>query len=135
MNKHKYFMQIAHAAAERSKDPNTKVGAIIVGPNDEIVSTGYNGLPRKINDDQLFWGQKEHFVIHAELNAILHAKQSVQGCTLYSTHHPCISCTKVLVQCGISTIYWTTMPDRERYNIDLAEKLLDEVEIFRRKLL
>lgn len=135
MDWNKYFMKIAHTVAERSKDPNTKVGAVIVSPNRQIISTGYNGLPSGVDDNQLFWGDKQKYVIHAELNAVLFAKQDIEGCTIYCTHHPCCSCTNVLAQCGIKAVYYTAIPDAEKYGIDCAERVLDELRIFRKRLL
>ncbi len=73
-----YFMGIAMMSAYRSKDPNTQVGACIVGEDNRILSVGYNGMPEGCEDDDMPWGRdgsaldsKYMFVCHAELNAIL----------------------------------------------------------------
>ncbi|SEG42110.1 aspartate kinase, partial [Eubacterium ruminantium] len=78
-----YFMGIAMLSAERSKDPNTQVGACIVGPDNRILSVGYNGMPQGCEDDDMPWGRdgaalesKYMFVCHAELNAILNYRGS-----------------------------------------------------------
>ena len=76
-----YFMGVAILAAERSKDPNTQVGACIVDGENRILSTGYNGFPSGCSDDEFPWEReggfsetKYPFVVHAELNAILNAR-------------------------------------------------------------
>ena len=73
-----YFMGIAMLAARRSKDPSTQVGACIVSPDNIIISTGYNGMPKGCSDDEFPWARvgetvdtKYAYVTHAELNAIL----------------------------------------------------------------
>ena len=75
-----YFMGVALLAAQRSKDPNTQVGACIVDGSKRILSTGYNGFPQGCSDDDFPWNRDEskgdtkyQFVVHAELNAILNA--------------------------------------------------------------
>ena len=77
-----YFMGIAQLSAHRSKDPNTQVGACIVGEDNRILSVGYNGMPEGCDDDDMPWERegesvldtKYPFVCHAELNAILNAR-------------------------------------------------------------
>ena len=71
-----YFMGMAVLSALRSKDPNTKVGAVIVSPDNKVISIGYNGMPRQIDEDKLSWNRGEGldskylYVCHAEFNAI-----------------------------------------------------------------
>lgn len=109
-----YFMGIALLSAERSKDPNTQVGACIVGANNKILSVGYNGMPSGCNDDEMPWGRvgkplenKYFFVCHAELNAILnYSGGSLAGATCYSTLFPCNECAKAIIQSGIKEIVY-----------------------------
>ena len=97
-----YFMGIALLSAMRSKDPNTKVGACIVDNDNKVVSIGYNGMPRKIDESKISWNKGEGldskylYVCHAEFNAILNTRNgsSLKGCTLYVTLFPCNECTK-----------------------------------------
>ena len=91
-----YFMGIALLSAQRSKDPNTQVGACIVDRNNKILSVGYNGMPSGCKDDDMPWERvgkplenKYFFVCHAELNAILnYGGGSLAGATCYSTLFP-----------------------------------------------
>ena len=103
------FMQIAEVVAKRSKDPHTKVGAVIVKDN-HILGIGYNAEPRGFSYD-FDWHSKEKYdyVIHAELNAIANSTyfgNSIAGSTIYLTLSPCSECMKLLIQYGIGTIYY-----------------------------
>ena len=109
-----YFMGVALLAAERSKDPNTQVGACIVDSDNRIVSTGYNGFPYGCSDDEFPWARegdtketKYAYVVHAELNAILNARgRSVVGTTLYVALFPCNECAKAIIQSGITEVVY-----------------------------
>lgn len=102
-----YFMGLAHAAATKSKDPTTKVGAVIVDSDRRIVSVGFNGPPRG-TDDECAYGNRESKllrVLHAEENAILFADCSLRGCSVYTTHHPCAHCAAMIIQVGIEHVF------------------------------
>ncbi|MBR4256228.1 MAG: dCMP deaminase family protein [Clostridia bacterium] len=107
-----YFMSVALLASMRSKDPNTQVGACIVGDDKRIISTGYNGFPRGCSDDEFPWNRegeetKYPYVVHAELNAILNAGgRSLAGSTLYVALFPCNECAKAIIQAGIKTVVY-----------------------------
>ncbi len=108
-----YFMGLAHLSRLRSKDPNTQVGACIVDSDRKVVSIGYNGFPRGINDSLLPWGREGSFldtkypyVVHAELNAILNSPRSLQGTTLYVSLFPCNECAKAIIQAGIRKVVY-----------------------------
>ena len=109
-----YFMGIALLSAQRSKDPNTQVGACIVGANNKILSVGYNGMPSGCNDDDMPWERegnplesKYYFVCHAELNAILnYGGGSLSGAICYSTLFPCNECAKAIIQSGIKEVVY-----------------------------
>lgn len=102
------FLKLADHVAQWSKDPSTKVGAVIVDGDRRVVGMGYNGFPRGVNDDPERLAQREQklrFVVHAEVNAILNATRSVAGCTLYTTPlFTCGDCAKVVVQSGITRV-------------------------------
>ena len=112
INWDEYFMGMAKLSALRSKDPNTKVGACIVDENHKVVSNGYNGMPRGIDESKISWNKGEGldskylYVCHAEFNAILNTRDGSQlkGCTLYVTLFPCNECTKAIIQTGIKEI-------------------------------
>ena len=107
-----YFMGIALLAAHRSKDPNTQVGACIVSPENIIISTGYNGMPKGCSDDEYPWDReggetKYPYVVHAELNAILNANgRDLRGSKLYVALFPCNECAKAIIQSGVKEVYY-----------------------------
>ena len=109
-----YFMGIAMLAARRSKDPNTQVGACIVSPDNIIISTGYNGMPKGCSDDEFPWDRtgaeadtKYPYVVHAELNAILNANgRDLRGSRIYVALFPCNECAKAIIQSGVKEVYY-----------------------------
>lgn len=101
------FLGLARCVSSWSKDPSTKVGAIIVRPDRTIASTGYNGFARGVWDIEDRLNDRDtrlHYTIHAELNAILTAHEPVKGYTLYCTLPPCAACAGAIVQSGITSI-------------------------------
>lgn len=118
------FMEMARLVASWSKDPSTKVGAVIADQHNRVVSQGYNGPPRGVEDDPgVDRDTKLRRTIHAEKNAILFARGDVSDCTLYVTHHPCGPCAAFIVQAGISRV---VVPDGEsslghRWAADICE--------------
>ena len=109
-----YFMGVALLAAERSKDPNTQVGACIVDDQNRILSTGYNGFPQGCSDDEFPWARegaegetKYQFVVHAELNAILNSRgKNLSGSKLYVGLFPCNECAKAIIQSGVAEVVY-----------------------------
>lgn len=103
-----WALNMADGIRIRSKDPRTTVGALILRPDGTIVSTGYNGFPRKVDDDIELYNdrnKKLYRTIHAELNAILFAKESLEGCTIYvSPRLPCAQCSAAIIQSGIKKV-------------------------------
>jgi dCMP deaminase len=107
-----YFRQIAEVVKTKSKDINTQIGAVIVGKDNEIVSTGYNSFPRGINDEVIERQErpeKYYWMEHAERNAIINAARigvSTKGTTMYLTcGMPCCDCTRAIINAGISKVY------------------------------
>ena len=115
-----YFMGIAILSGERSKDPNTQVGACIVGSDNRILSVGYNGFPNGCSDELFPWARegseletKYPFVAHSELNAILNYRGgSLEGSKLYVSLFPCNECAKAIIQAGIRTVIY----DSDKYD-------------------
>lgn len=107
-----YFMGISILASNRSKDPNTQVGACIVDSHNIILSTGYNGFPIGCSDDEFPWSRtgnetKYPYVVHAELNAILNSGgKDLRGSKIYVSLFPCNECAKAIIQSGIREIIY-----------------------------
>lgn len=114
---HRYFFDVCKANASMSKDPSTKVGAVIVRPDRTIASTGFNGYPRRCNDDDYQNRERKYQrVIHAEMNAILHAREPLNGYALYCWPlPPCDRCIPHIIQAGITTLVIPPLPDNDRW--------------------
>ena len=132
------FLELAKHIAGWSKDPSTKVGCIVVGEDREIRSTGFNGFPRGISDDndRLLDREKKYpLICHAEENAIMHAARigiSLKDCTAYVTWPPCTRCARSLIQAGVSTIIYPKdidIPDRWMEDFNLSLNMLKEAKI------
>ena len=101
------FIELAEFISSWSKDPSTKVGAVVVDKNNRIVGTGYNGYPQHIPDDDLHNREnKIAKVLHAEENALAFSYRDVTGFTLYCTHCPCSHCASMIVQRGIKRVVY-----------------------------
>lgn len=113
-SKNDYFLSIADQVRNRSPDPKTQVGAVLVDNNDRIVGTGYNGPPQGFSDESLNWADRESvypFIVHAEMNAILYSGARYdERAKLYVTLSPCKDCIKLIAASGIKTIFF-----RDRY--------------------
>jgi len=128
-----YFMGIAILSAQRSKDPSTQVGACIVDSNNKVVSIGYNGMPRGVDDETIPWGHGEGieskylYVCHAEFNAILNTRDgsALNGCRIYVTLFPCNECAKAIVQTGIKEIIYLDDKYHDHVEEVASRKILD----------
>ena len=104
MKWHHRHMAAARLVASWSKDPSTKVDARIARGK-VMVSEGFNGPPQGFTDDPgMPRSLKLSVTLHAELNTILFARQPLDGCTIYVTHHPCAHCASVIAQVGITRV-------------------------------
>lgn len=137
-----YFMGIALLSAERSKDPNTRVGACIVGEDNRILSVGYNGMPEGCEDDDMPWGRdgsaldsKYMFVCHAELNAILNyrGRGTLSGTRCYVTLFPCNECAKAIIQSGISEVIFLSDKYADTESTIASKKMFDMTGVKYRK--
>jgi dCMP deaminase len=131
MDKNKWdrrFLQLARTVSQWSKDPSTKVGAVITHGN-RIVSLGYNGFASGVNDDPARYGDRDWklaAVIHAEENCLLWARGSVQGCAIYTwPMPPCSNCAAKIIQAGIYRVVsiqpTAEQMERWRRSFDIAE--------------
>lgn len=115
-----YFMEIAHVVAKRSNCSRRRVAAVIVKDN-HLLSTGYNGTPRGVKNcfdggcprcsshAPSGTGLDECLCVHAEQNAICQAARygiDVSGATIYVTLSPCLTCAKLIINAGISTVVY-----------------------------
>lgn len=128
------FLDLAELVGSWSKDPSSKIGAVIVDQDRRIVSTGYNGFPKGISDNEERLTDREtkyKLVVHGEMNALLFAERSVKGCTLYTTPFlPCSSCASMFIQAGIKRVV-SRFTDNPRWleSIELAKALFSEAGV------
>jgi dCMP deaminase len=109
MNWDDYFMSMAELVSTKSKDLSTKIGCVIIGPNHEVRTTGYNGFCRGINDDIVKRPEKYFWTEHAERNAIYNAARNgirIENCTAYIAGPitPCADCARAMIQSGIINV-------------------------------
>ncbi len=129
-----YFMAVALLSAQRSKDPNTQVGACVANDDNKIVGVGYNGFPWGCPDDELPWAREGSFldtkypyVCHAELNAVLNSTaQSLKDCRIYVGLFPCNECTKVIIQSGIKEIIYLSDKYADSDSVKASKRMLDK---------
>ena len=125
------FLDLAIHISFWSRDPSTQVGAVIANDNKQVLSLGYNGFPRGVEDRKSRYEDRTTkllFTAHAERNALDNAVIDVRGATLYSTLCPCNECAKSIIQRGIRRVITTTPPaDKiERYNISTTLTMFRE---------
>ena len=139
---HAYFMEQAQFVASKSKDESLKVGTVLVTANNTIASTGYNGFPRGVDEDECpernERPEKYQWTEHAERNAVYNAALNgvkTQYSTAYSTSHPCVECARALIQAGVVALYIPTKHNDPFYKMgrwaDWEESLLKALEILK----
>lgn len=136
---HTRFMEMAKLVSLWSKDPSTKTGGVIVRPDRTIASVGFNGFPRKIADALEFLNDREEKykrVIHSEMNAILNARERLDGYTLYNwPGQSCSRCAVHVIQAGISIVVSPELDPNDSFmrrwmdDMILAESLYREAGV------
>jgi dCMP deaminase len=130
----KRFIDLAEHISTWSKDPSTKVGAVIVDSERRIVSVGYNGFPSGVQDEPSRYENREikyDMIVHAEVNAILFSPHDIRGCTLYTwPFQPCSRCAAIVIQKGISRVITVENKDPKwEKSFTLAAKMFSEANI------
>lgn len=126
------FIGLAQHVSTWSKDPRTKVGAVLVNETKQVLSVGYNGFPRGVFDLEARYEDrptKLMFVAHAERNALDNCFADTRGSTLYVTLPPCNECVKSIIQKGVRRIVSLTSDARPQDNSDVAMIMLAEAGI------
>ena len=137
--KSQHFLKQTLLIAEQSKDPSTKVGAVIVDRRGRVLSQGRNGFPIGVSDRGIPRDRKLLRTLHAELNAILFATKDLEDCTIYVSAPPCAACMAAIIQVGITRVIcyeadsafsarWQDSADEAKLLAEEAEVILIEVE-------
>lgn len=139
-NNFKMYFSLAKEQAKKSKDPNTKVGAIIVKDN-KVIGKGFNSMP---NDSKIFpWSNdlnlpveetKYPYVVHAEMNAVINANNSIENCQIFTTLFPCSNCAKFLVQAKIKEVYYIDDKYKDTEDYKIAMKIFRTSNIIVKKI-
>jgi dCMP deaminase len=131
-----WAIDMARHVAKRSKDPSTKVGAVIFDEKGRIVSAGFNGFARGVKDTPERLNNRDYklrMVLHAERNAISFATAPLDGCIIVVTHPCCAQCAASLIQAGIAHVIYPapTLEFRERWREDyvLAQEQFSEAGV------
>lgn len=125
------FIDLAWLVSTWSKDPSTKVGAVIVDEHNHILGVGFNGFPKGVPDASEDYEDRDvkyQKIVHAEVNAVINATGPVRGCSIYTTFPPCSTCTGILINAGIERFIFCRQPS-ERYhdwyaNLSIATGML-----------
>lgn len=140
ISKDELFMREVYLVASRSRDPRTKIGAILV-KDDDVISSGFNDFPRKVDNLKYRYEDREtkySFIVHAEHNAILNAArkgQSTLDSTLYTNGIPCCECAKACIQAGITKIIchsqWPNLTHSDKWikSVALTDVMFKESQI------
>lgn len=127
------FIGLAEHISSWSKDPSTKVGAVITDKDNRIVSVGYNGFPRGVKDDGRLDDRSEklEMIVHGEMNAIIFAQRSLKGCTLYTyPFQPCSRCASMIVQSGIDRVVsLENKNDRWKESFERSSQIFQEAGV------
>lgn len=128
-----FYLDMAGFVAKQSRDLSTKVGAVIVGPTNEVRGLGYNDFPRGINDSVAARRErptKYLYTCHAEMSAISSAAKvgtPTKDCTIYTTHFPCARCAHAIIQSGISrVVYGVTGSSMPKEEFEAAREMFQE---------
>lgn len=137
-------MAIAKLSAMRSKDPNTQVGACVVGSDSRILSIGYNGAPNCFEDSEFPWGRegeyletKYPYVVHAERNAILNYRgnrKDMKDAKIYVDLFPCNECAKEIIQVGIKEVIYLSDKYAHTDETKASKRLFDRCGVKYREL-
>jgi len=126
------FLEMAQLVSSWSKDPSTKVGSVVVRHDKTVASVGFNGFPRGVADTEARLcdrNEKLDLIVHAEINALSVAHESLSGCTLYCVPlPPCVRCATSIIQHGISRVVApaTKYGDRWHESAMKAKAIMEE---------
>lgn len=122
-----WAFHLAESTALRSRDPSTQVGAVILRPDNSLVSVGYNGFPRGCDDSADIYADRPRKylrTVHAEVNAILTGGFECRGGTLYvAPLHPCASCAGIIIQAGIRRVKYRQRVERTDWEAQFSEAM------------
>lgn len=134
---HSRFLDLARTISHWSKDPSTKCGSIIVDMYGTVISQGYNGFPRGLDDSKEKYLDREYkydHTIHAEMNAVLNARQAIDNHVIYVWPMlPCIRCAVLIANAGIKCVVSRKLPrdleERWAESVGKSKEVFDKLSI------
>lgn len=128
------FLKLAEFVSNWSKDPSTKTGAVIVAPDNRVISLGYNGFPKGVEDSPERLNDRElkyKMIVHCERNALLFAKEPLIGARLYTfPFMSCTPCASMVIQSGITeVISYSNNNPRWISDFELSKKIFNEAKV------
>jgi dCMP deaminase len=128
------FLELAKLVASWSKDPSTQTGAVIVRPDRTVISLGFNGFPKGMIDDPEQYANREQKyskIVHCEMNALIHAREFIEGCTLYTwPFASCDRCVVHMIQAGINRFVFPKLPkeleERWKTSVEKTKQYINE---------
>ena len=129
-----YFFKLAETVSLKSKDPSTKVGCVLTNESNEVLSVGFNGFPKGVEDTDQRYNNRElkyKLIVHSEANAIsIAAKNGIklQDSILWINWMPCTSCAKLLIQAGVKEVNINGL-SKEYNNLELQKRWSEELEL------
>jgi len=132
------YLELARQVASWSKDPSTKVGAVAVGSKGQVLSQGYNGFPRGVEDSKNRLesrDEKYKYVVHAEMNCVFNASYngvSLDGSTMYVYGLPiCHECAKGIIQCGVTRVVmpYQNVPEKWATSWKISTEMFKEAGV------
>lgn len=129
-----FYLDMCKFVSQRSRDPSTKVGAVIVDKNNRPISFGYNGLPQRVKDTPERLNNRDiklKTIIHAEMNALIFAGKSIADCTLYIFPFlACSNCCSMYIQAGIARVVAPVNTiERWKESLELSKELFNEAGV------
>jgi len=131
------FLELARHVSQWSRDPSTKVGAVIVRPDKSVASIGFNGFPQGVSDAEERYTNRDlkyELIVHGEINAISFTQECIHGYTLFTYPFlPCTRCAGIVIQNGIKQVIAPTLPEhlvaRWSQSISLTKSIFDEAGV------
>lgn len=128
------FLKLSELVSTWSKDPSTQTGAAIVRSDKSVVSLGFNGFPKNMKDDPELYANREvkySRIVHCEMNALIHTRESLEGYTLYTwPFASCDRCAVHMIQAGIKQFVFPSLPEnliaRWKESVDKTKKYIEE---------
>lgn len=131
ISKNDYYMVQAMVVSLRSHDESTRHGCIVVAPDGKVLTQGYNGYPKGCPDHLMPTERPDKYLctLHSEENAFLNCNESLEGCTIYVTGHPCVKCFASIVQKGITEVVYGPVKSTSSKSPHLDDKNSEIIKI------